>query len=461
MIRLHPRIVALRIVGFSFLTLAIAAHVQANELIGIRWNESPHNTRIVLDLAQQADYKYGVLENPARVYIDLKNTTPRGNIRVREIDSRILKSIRHAVGTNGKYRVVLDLADTVEPNVFKLDPYNPFGHRLVIDLPSEVLLEDCSTDNKPHTDVVVVVDAGHGGEDPGAIAVTGIFEKHVTLAIANVVKDVLEAAPGFKVVMTREGDYEVSLNHRRNIAMMERAHVFVSVHADSVNRPGPRGGSVWVLDNGKATTELNKWHVQNENRSDWVGGVASWVNSRCFDEPDQYRFLNEMPRDFVLDSSVTIGKSVLQEMSSVSGLHPRALTKGRSDFRVTDAGFFVLKSTHVPSILVETGYLSNPTEARLLGQSSHQQAIGEAIAHGILAHFCDNPPWHTDLSRGHVECSFNRTFKQYRVKSGDTLGEIALANNVTISSILQLNNLNSDRIYADQLLTIPVRSRRN
>lgn len=461
MTRLHLRIVALRNVSFCILALAIAGHVQANELLGIRWNESPHNTRIVLDLAQQADYKYGVLDNPTRVYIDLKNTTPRGALRIREIDSRILMSIRHAVGTNGMYRVVLDLADKVEPNVFKLDPYNPFGHRLVIDLPSEEMLEDCSTDNEPHKDVVVIVDAGHGGEDPGAIAITGIYEKDVNLAISRVVRDVLEDAPGFKVVMTRDGDYEVPLNRRRSIAMKERAHVFVSVHADSVNRPGPRGGSVFVLDNGKATTELNKWHVQNENRSDWVGGVASWVNSRCFEEPNLYRFLNEMPRDFVLDSSVAIGKRVLQEMSSVAGLHPRALTKGRSDFRVTDAGYLVLKSTHVPSILVETGYLSNPIEARLLGQSSHQRAIGQSIALGVLSHFCDNPPWHTDLSRGDVECSYSRTYKTYRVKRGDTLGEIALANKVSISSILQLNNLNSDRIYTDQLLTIPVHPIRN
>lgn len=461
MTRLHLREAALQNVGFLFLTLAVAGHVQANEILGIRWNESPHNTRIVLDLSEQADYKYGQLDNPTRVYIDLKNTTPKGSIKVRDIDSRVLKSIRHAVGPSGMYRVVLDLSSKVEPTVFKLDPYNPYGHRLVIDLPNEVNLEDCSTNTEPHKDVVVVVDAGHGGEDPGAIAVTGLFEKHVNLAIARIVQEVLEDAPGFKVIMTRDGDYEVPLNTRRNIAMRERAHVFVSVHADSVNRPGPSGGSVFVLDNGKAVSELNKWHVQNENRSDWVGGVASWVNSECFDEPNQYRFLNEMPRDFVLDSSVAIGKSVLQEMSSVAGLHPRALTKGRKDFRVTDAGYLVLKSTHVPSILVETGYLSNPTEARLLGQSSHQRAVGESIAFGVLSYFCDNPPWHTDLSRGEVECPYNRSFKTYRVKSGDTLGEIALANNVSVSSILQMNNLNSDRIYTDQLLTIPIRSRRN
>lgn len=461
MTRLLCRKVALRNLGFSVLTLVVAGQIHANEILGIRWNESPHNTRIVLDLSEPADYKYGQLDNPTRVYIDLKNTSPKGNIKVRDVDSRVLKSIRHAIGSNGTYRVVLDLTSKVEPNVFKLDPYNPYGHRLVIDLPSEVTLDDCSTNNEPHKDVVVVVDAGHGGEDPGAVAVTGLYEKRVNLAIAKVVQEVLEDAPGFRVVMTREGDYEVPLNTRRNIAMMERAHVFVSVHADSVNRPGPKGGSVFVLDNGKAVSELNKWNVKNENRSDWVGGVASWVNSECFDEPNQYRFLNEMPRDFVLDSSVAVGKRVLQEMSSVAGLHPRALTKARDDFRVTDAGYVVLKSTHVPSILVETGYLSNPTEAQLLATSSHQRAVGEAIAFGVLSYFCDNPPWHTDLSRGEVECPYNRSFKTYIVKSGDTLGEIALANNVSVSSLLQANKLNSDRIYTDQLLTIPIRQHRN
>ncbi|MCY4143122.1 MAG: N-acetylmuramoyl-L-alanine amidase [Gammaproteobacteria bacterium] len=443
------------------LCLAVAIPIHANELLGVRWNEGPHNTRVVLDLEQEAEFTFGTLEGPPRIYIDLQNTSLQRRLDIGDIDSRVLKRVRHADSGQGKYRVVLDLKNQVDPTVFKLEPYGPYGHRLVIDLPSEFVLDDCSTDTEPHEDVVVVLDAGHGGEDPGAIGITKMFEKHVNLAIARHTKTALESAPGFKVIMTRDGDYEVPLVTRRNIALGQRAHLFVSIHADSFKRPGPRGVSVYVLDSGKAQTELDRWSVENENRADWRGGVASWVNSDCFEEPDQYKFLNERARDVVLDSSVSVGKSVLAELSSVAHVHPKGLTRDRGDFRVTDAGFVVLKSTQVPSILVETGFLSNPQDARLLGQASHQLAVGQAIAKGILAYFCDNPPWHTKLSRGDVECTYSRDFKTYRVQRGDTLGEIALANNVSVTSIRQANKLPSDRIYINQLLTIPIRMRQN
>ena len=433
----------------------------ANELLGIRWNEGPHNTRVVLDLDEQADHSYGQLSNPARIYIDLNSTMRKREISLGDIDSRVLRKIRHAAGPGGKYRVVLDLKKHVEPRVFTLKPHNPYGHRLVIDLPSEISIDDCSTDTEPHEDVVIVLDAGHGGEDPGAIAVNGLYEKNVVLNITQVAKEVLESATGFKVVMTRSGDYEVPLKTRRNIALRERAHLFVSIHADSFKRPQPRGASVYVLDKGKAQTELDRWSVSNENRADWAGGVASWVNSECFDEPAQYTFLNERARDVVLEDSVAIGKSVLGELSAVARIHPKALSDDRAEFRVTDAGYVVLKSTQVPSILVETGFLSNPQDARLLGQSSHRFALGEAIALGIMGYFCDNPPWHTKLQTGEVACSYQKSFKSYRVQRGDTLGQIALANNVTVSSIQQLNNLSGNTIYEDQVLTIPVRSRTN
>ncbi len=448
-------------IGLATLCLALALPIHANELLGIRWNEGPQNTRVVLDLDREAEFTYGTLVGPPRIYIDLQNTSLKKRLNVGEFDSRLLKGVRHAESARGKYRVVLDLKSTVEPTVFKLGPHAPYGHRLVIDLPSDIVLDDCSTDTEPHEDVVVVLDAGHGGEDPGAIAITGMLEKHVALAIANHTKQALEEAPGFRVVMTRSGDYEVPLVTRRNIALNQRAHLFVSIHADSFKRPEPRGASVYVLDSGKAQTELDRWMVENENREDWRGGVASWINSDCFEEPEQYKFLNERARDAVLDNSVSVGKSVLSELSSVAHVHPKGLTRDRGDFRVTDAGFVVLKSTQVPSVLVETGFLSNPQDARLLGQSSHQLALGRAIARGILAYFCDNPPWHTKLKDGLVECAYRRDFKTYRVRRGDTLGEIALANNVSITSIRQLNKLPNDRIYANQLLTIPVRMRQN
>ncbi len=437
-----------------FGVLTTIAH--ANELRGVRWNEGPNNTRIVLDLSQIPDFTYGELTDPHRIYLDLKNTTLPQPLQIAVSDSRILKGIRHAQQSGNTHRVVLDLFGLVEPNVFYLEPYGPYGHRLVIDLPSGAEVEDCSTDTEPHDDVVIVLDAGHGGEDPGAVGVNNVLEKRVALSITKTTKATLEAQDGFKVIMTRHGDYEVTLDSRRNHALRERAHLFASIHADSFTRPGPRGASVFVLDNSRAQTELDNWAEENENRSDWQGGVSSWVNSKCFDDPEQYRFLNDLASDAVLDHSVDLGKSVLESLSLVTRLHQKSLGKN-NEFLVTDAGFKVLKSTQVPSILVETGFLSNPEEAKLLATPEYQARIGRAIAQGILKYFCDNPPWHTRLSEGLVECNFNNTVALYRVQKGDTLSEIALAHRVSVKSIQRANAIvRPEMIYADQLLTIPI-----
>ena len=444
------------LIGALLTTLALP--LAANELMGIRWNEGPNNTRIVLDLSETADYTFGKLDNPPRIYIDLKNTKLPRKISVREVDSRILQRIRHASREGNSHRVVLDLNELVEPSVFRLEPYAPYGHRLVIDLPSGIGFdeEDCSTDTEPHKDVVIVLDAGHGGEDPGAVAINKLLEKDVNLAITRHAKDYIEQQQGFKVVLTRSADYEVPLETRRNIALRERAHLFVSIHADSFKNSQPRGGSVFILGSGNAESELSKWFRQNENRSDWVGGVATWVNSECFDDPEQYRFLNDLAADAVIESSVELGKSVLYFMSQVTTLHPRSLTREQDNFRVTDAKYVVLKNTQVPAILVETGFLSNAKDAEMLSQPGHRKLIGRAIAYGILSHFCTNPPYHTYLDDGTYECKLEKSITRYRVRKGDTLSEIAQTYKVTVTSIQQLNNLGSSvNIFEDQILNIP------
>lgn len=440
------------------LLTALAFPLVANELLGIRWNEGPNNTRIVLDLSEEADYKYGELDNPPRIYIDLKNTKLARTISVREIDSRILKRIRHSPRGGNNHRVVLDLSEIVEPSVFRLEPYAPYGHRLVIDLPSGIDFdeEDCSTDTEPHKNVVIVLDAGHGGEDPGAVAINRILEKDVTLAITKHVNNFINKQQGFKVVLTRDADYEVTLETRRNIALRERAHLFVSIHADSFRNSQPRGGQVFILGSGNAESELTKWFQQNENRADWTGGVATWVNSKCFDDPEQYRFLNNLAADAVIENSVEMGKSVLNFMAQVTPLHPRAFTKDQRNFQVTDARYAVLKNTQVPAILIETGFLSNAKDAELLSQPAHQERVGRAIAQGILAHFCSNPPYHTYLDDGTYECTVDFSITRHRVRRGDTLSEIARTYNVSVVSIQQLNNLGkSVNIFEDQILNIP------
>lgn len=450
------------LVALATLLLFLTGQGSCNELLGVRWNEGPNNTRIVIDLKDRADFKYGSLDNPPRVYVDLKNTTLERVLSLAAINSKVLKKVRHARRDQHTYRVVFDLHEAIVPQVFRLSPHPPYGHRLVVDFSRPIEFEDCTTDTEPLSDVVIVVDAGHGGEDPGALGHNRLLEKNVNLVVAKTVRDTIESQDGFKVVMTRDGDYEVPLVTRRDIGLRERAHLFVSIHADSFTSPRPRGASVFVLATGRAQRELDRWQASNEQREEWTGGVASWVNSQCFDDPRHYSFLNTLATDAVLENSVAIGKSVLSHMSSVARLHPRALAKTKSDVRVTDAEYKVLQSTHVPSILIETGFLSNPQEAALLAKPSHQKDLGRTIAAGILAHFCDNPPWHTDLSLGKVQCDHSYTVLQYTVQQGDTLSEIALAHNVKIASLRQVNNLiNSELIHSGQILTIPSRTSKN
>ena len=439
------------------LLVATGATVSAGELLGIRLNEGPNNTRVVLDVTQKTSVKYGALDNPPRVYVDLENTTKHAALSIVALDSRVIEDVRHALHRQNDYRVVVDLNTFIAPKVFTLPPYGNRGHRIVIDLPREFTAEDCSTNTEPHKDVVVVVDAGHGGEEPGAIGTNGLLEKNVTLSIARTLRDTLQAQPGFRVFMTRDGDYEVALEDRPALALRERAHLFVSVHADSFRTSRPRGASLYVLRTGVAQDEHEKWSEQNHNRQAWVGGVSAWVNSKCFDNPNDYLFLNERARDFVLESSVIIGEAVLAEMSRVIELHPKSIDSKSGKFKVVDRGFVVLKSTQVPSFLVETGFLSNPHDAKLLATKSHRQLVGESIAWGIYEYFCENPPWHTSLSNKEIDCVTRPTLATHRVNRGDTLSGIASRYRVSLAALQRINNLRNDRIHVGQKLNIPIR----
>ena len=443
------------LLAFSVL---LCASSHANELLDIRWNEGPNNTRVVIDLTDRVEYKYGLLDDPPRVYIDLQNTQLKQSLNIDTTSNRVLKNIRHASRGSNSHRIVLDLHESVTPHIFRLVPHPPFGHRLVIDFSSPWEPEDCSTDTEPHTDVVVVIDPGHGGEDPGALGSNQLMEKTVNLSIASTVRDILDANEGFRVVMTRDADYEAPLETRRDIALRERAHLFVSIHADSFTSSRPRGASIFILGSATAQTELDNWMAENQDRPEWTGGVASWINSRCFENPEIYSFLNNLAADVVLESSVEVGKSLLREISMVSKLHPRAMHRNSSEFRVTDSRYVVLKSTHVPSLLIETGFLSNPQDAALLAKPAHRQRVGRAIAQGILSYFCENPPWHTDLSTGQVQCNLDKIGAEYAVRDGDTLSEIALEYGVTVTMLRAANNLlDSEFIYTGQLLKIPTR----
>ena len=429
-----------------------AALATAGELLQIRWSDGPSYTRVVLDLSDRTAIKQTEhLANPDRFYIDLVNTRRASNFKNPQINSEIVSKIRLGQQTGGVLRVVLDLKTENKPKVSTLGAYGNVGYRIILDVPRTTVRKDCP--NELPKDVVVLIDAGHGGEDPGATAANGHHEKHIVLSIARYMKQYLERNPGFKAVLSRDGDYEVPLETRKLMAEQERAHLFVSVHADAFRTPQPKGASVFVLSEGKAKTELTKWLEENENKSDWVGGVSNWLNTDCFEPSDALLMLNEKTQQEMLVEAIDIGKKVVSSLDEHVTIHPKSYDRKTGRYKVSDAGFVVLKATSVPSILVEAGFLSNPEEGRLLSTKSYQQDVAQAITRGIVRHFCAKPPWHTDLQTGVKKCK-NDTLTHV-VRPGDTLSEIAHANNTSVKTIRQMNNLDRDVIFIGQRLTIP------
>lgn len=434
------------------LFVALGTSVVATELVGIRYSDSPRFTRVVFDLSAPASFTSGLLADPARFFIDIRDAKLGQNFKTPFIESIQFRGVRFGA-QNGSLRVVLDLNEGKMPKLQTLGPNGPHGDRLVIDFPHEVD-ESCAVEHD--NNIVIVVDAGHGGEDPGAIAVNHAMEKNITLSISQKIQERINRQPGFRVVMTRNRDYEVPLHNRYRVAQNTKARLFVSIHADAFHNPRPRGASAYVLSQGKAQSELAKWLVQNENRADWVGGVSAWVDSSCYAEREKLKFLNVKGRQEALAEAVSVGKKMLHSIDSVAEIHPKSFDTRRGEYQVTDAGFVVLSATAIPSILVETGFLSNPQEARLLSTSAHQTIIANAISNTILHHFCENPPRYTDLAEGKVACDLEPTAFVYKVRNGDSLSIIASRQQVSVAAIRAANDLTSDRIYPGQTLTIPI-----
>ncbi len=424
-----------------------------NELKRIRFGDGPNYTRVVFDVESDPEFHRGSLKSPPRFYVDLKNTVPSSKFIIGEFTNDVVQSVRHAKrGEN--YRITLDLSRDIEPQVSILPPLGIYGHRLVIDFyrGRNVDQEDCKKSVDPHDRVVVVVDAGHGGEDPGAIGIGKVMEKNIVLPIAKKVHSELNKVPGFRSYLTRGGDYEVPLYKRREIAREKRANLFVSIHANSISKSDIRGAMVFMLSSKSSTDLLSSWLERNENESDVVGGITGWVNTSCNlgekIDSNVNQIISEMKQSHTVAESSEIGKAVLSSMAAVAPIHSRN--------SVAEARFLVLKSTVVPSILVETGFITNVREAQLLSNKSHQDKLGEAIARGIRSHFCRRPPPHAKLLRGGVSC--DSITIEHLVQKNDTLGELARAYSVPIAVIRVANNLKSDKIRVGQVLTIPTGS---
>ena len=422
-----------------FALLAWAPAALGVDLEGIRTHQAPDHTRVVFDTNAAVRYKVFTLKNPHRVVIDLKKTRPQRGFKAPKPKGDSILRIRLGRRLGGTHRVVLDMAQAARPKHFTLQPIEPYGHRLVVDLyaPETPRKPRIAPQPAAERDVLIAVDAGHGGDDPGAIAPTGAYEKDIVLSIAKRVQRELGAVDGFKAVLVRSGDYYVPLRRRAQIARQQRADLFVSIHADAFRLASVRGASVYALSDRGASSEMARHLADRANRSDLIGGVGP-VSLHDKDD-DLASVLIDLSMDGTLRASLDVGQAVVGSLSGVARMHKR---------RVEQAAFAVLKSPDVPSILVETGFLSNPQEARLLATASHQRKIAKAIADGIRGYMVRNPPPGTAIA------TLGRELR-HTTGRGDTISAIAARYRVSAGMLRAANGLTGDTIRVGQVLVIP------
>ncbi|MBT6066910.1 MAG: AMIN domain-containing protein [Proteobacteria bacterium] len=357
--------------------LAVAQGVLGTtEVDGMRLWAGPDQIRFVIDLTQQPQYEIFVLKNPDRLVIDLFDAEISGHgVKPPTATETVLK-IRTGRPDRYTLRVVLDLDRPVAYSDFLLEPKNPYPYRLVVDISRD------QTENAKETrpekarfkKFLVAVDPGHGGDDPGAIGSGGTQEKRIVLEIAQKLVRLINSDGRMQAFLTRHGDYYVSLRSRIEIARRETADAFISIHADAAKRKTAKGASVFVLSDRGASSEMGKWLAARENASDLAGGVAIGEQ-----EPDLQETLLDMGLDWKLKQSKKLGREILSEIEQIGALH--------SD-QVEEAAFVVLKSVDIPSVLVETGFITNKEEESLLRSTKSQEQISRAIFRG-LKRYCD------------------------------------------------------------------------
>jgi N-acetylmuramoyl-L-alanine amidase len=426
---------------FVILALLCTSPGWGAEVHDVRLWRAPDHTRIVFDLTGPVEHKLIVLKNPGRIVVDVKDTRLKTSLSDLKLDNTPISQVRSGIREGDDLRVVFEVSAGVNPRSFDLKANEQAGDRLVLDLYDQVKSSASTTVKKSvkqtaKRDIVVAIDAGHGGEDPGAIGPERRREKVVVLAIAKEVARLFEADAGFKPTLIRTGDYYISLKGRRDLARKRQADLFVSIHADAFKRKEAHGASVYALSTSGATSTAARYLAQRENAADLVGGVS------LSDKDDLLAgVLADLSMTSTLDTSLKLGGTVLGRMDDVTRLHKRS---------VEQAGFAVLKSPDIPSILVETGFISNPEESRKLATSSYQKKMARAIHAGIKDWFMAHPPAGTLIAWQKQQGG-----RQYVIARGDTLSGIAQRFNVSLNDLKRSNGISGSRIMVGQTLVIP------
>lgn len=414
----------------------------AAEMKGLRVYQSPQKTRLVLELSKPFHYRAFTLSYPDRLVVDFSHSTLAKPLKIPR--NRLIHRVRSSSQQKG-LRLVFDLKQRAFANIFNLPASGRLPHRLVIDLTTKKAMEKQAPPIEPRQpkvvipkrkkmrDVIIVIDPGHGGKDPGAIGDRGIKEKDVVLAIAKRLMNIINKEPGMQARLTRYSDHYISLRQRLTLARRYTADLFIAIHADAYIHKRAHGASVFALSERGASSEAARWLAERENHSE-LGHVSLENKSHILRS-----VLIDLSQTATIMSSLQLGGEIIDKLSNITDLH---------NIKVEQAPFVVLKSPDIPSLLVETGFLSNPHEARRLNSSGYQQRLADALARGIKSYLWTHAPhgsWLASQEKSH----------EYEVQPGDNLSNISQRFKVSLNHIKEVNKLKSGALKTGQVLLIP------
>ena len=437
----------------------------AASIDNIRIWPAPDNTRLVFDISAAVTFEEITLTNPDRLVIDIDRSVLSTSVAKLDFTNSPIRSIRSSQRSDNKLRLVLDLAYKANHKIFTLVPNSSYGHRLVVDLsnykasPVKPTKGAVIKPSQPQTktlssldlldsqrDIVIAIDAGHGGEDPGALGPKfggkKLQEKDVVLGIAKELEALIKKEPGFEPLLTRTGDYYISLRGRTKKARKAQADLFIAIHADAFTNSKAKGASVWVLSTHGASSEMGRLLAQKENDADLIGGIGGI--SLEDKEDDVAMTLIDMSMNYSQNTGRGVAQEVLDNIGKIAKLHKKYVER---------AGFVVLKSPDVPSVFVETGFISNPGEAAKLRTKQYQKQMATAIFNGLKSYFYSNPIANTYIA---AVVEAKRKLRSYTVVSGDTLSGIAQRYSTSVKHLQNANKMtNKSILLVGKTLIIP------
>jgi len=431
-----------RLTLVSLILLLSSAAKAGSTVENVRiWSEND-KTRVVLDLSRSVDHNIFTLRSPDRLVIDLKDSRLAESLKRLPDGEGTVRSIRSAIRSNGQLRVVLDLSQGVRSRSFTAGPNSQYGDRLVIDLTRTGNLQTvkrASEEYRPGRDIVIAIDAGHGGHDPGALGRRS-KEKDLVLSISKELAKRVNAEPGMSAVLVRDRDVFVEHRDRIAIARQSKADLFVSIHADAFTDSRANGASVFALNLKGANDEAAMQLGRREKAPVSVGGVSLHDKDEVLAS-----VLFDLSQNASLSASLDVGAKVSREMGHVAKMHSK---------EVKQKSLLVLKAADMPSILVETGFISNSSEEKKLRDKKYQGRLASAVLAGIRSYFYTNPPPATQIAMDMRRTPSSQV--RHVISSGDTISEIAERYNVSPAAIRRANKLSTDKIRIGQTLNIPV-----